>query len=175
VVNSDGTDQQAVTNNPYNNEYISWSPNGAQLMYQWGTPGTNELGVSIVNADGSGDMALDLKTTQVSWSPDGQPIAVGRRVWWSPDGQNIAFISGRNEAGFGDLHVMRPDGTGSMRLTQNGAEGEVSWSPDGTRMAFVSLRDGNREIYIVNVDGTGERNITNNPENDYNPRWQPAP
>ncbi len=40
-------------------------------------------------------------------------------------------------------------------------------------LAFVSDRDGNYEIYVANIDGSGAMNITNNPASDTNPRWSP--
>lgn len=40
-------------------------------------------------------------------------------------------------------------------------------------IAFVSTQDGNSEIYVMNVDGSGIRNITNNPAYDGNPIWSP--
>ena len=36
---------------------------------------------------------------------------------------------------------------------------------EGT-IAFVSNRDGNNEIYVMNGDGTGLINLTNNPADD---------
>jgi Tol biopolymer transport system component/serine/threonine protein kinase len=41
------------------------------------------------------------------------------------------------------------------------------------QFAFVSERDGNREIYIMNADGSGARNLTNNPADDWDPAWSP--
>jgi uncharacterized repeat protein (TIGR03803 family) len=40
-------------------------------------------------------------------------------------------------------------------------------------IAFVSVRDGNREIYVMNADGSGVTNLTNNPSQDDNPAWSP--
>jgi Tol biopolymer transport system component len=34
------------------------------------------------------------------------------------------------------------------------------WSPNGRRIGFVSERDGNGEIYVMNADGSGQRNLT---------------
>src|SRR5580765_4216813 len=34
------------------------------------------------------------------------------------------------------------------------------WSPDGRRIAFLSRRDGGKEIYVVNADGSGQRRLT---------------
>ena len=48
-----------------------------------------------------------------------------------------------------------------------------SFSPDGTQLAFNSNRDGNIDIYIMNVDGTGTRRLTNHPGIDTSPTWSP--
>lgn len=45
-------------------------------------------------------------------------------------------------------------------------------TPPG-RIVFLSFRDGNREIYITNTDGTGLRNLTNDPGVDENPDVSP--
>ena len=47
-------------------------------------------------------------------------------------------------------------------------------SPDGTKIAFTSNRDGNPEIYIMNVDGSGLRRLTNHPAIDTTPTWSPT-
>lgn len=41
------------------------------------------------------------------------------------------------------------------------------------KIAFVSERDGNKEIYIMNPDGTNQRRLTTNPKLDYYPLWSP--
>jgi dipeptidyl aminopeptidase/acylaminoacyl peptidase len=52
-------------------------------------------------------------------------------------------------------------------------------SPDGTRVVFsvsVTDLDANRrrsDLYMVQVDGSGIRQMTTNPENDSQPRWSP--
>ena len=40
-------------------------------------------------------------------------------------------------------------------------------------LAFVSERDGNSEIYVMNVDGTGLLRLTDNPGRDTDPAWSP--
>lgn len=39
------------------------------------------------------------------------------------------------------------------------------------KIAFDSQRDGNPEIYVMNADGSGQTNLTNNPANDAIPAW----
>jgi Tol biopolymer transport system component len=48
-----------------------------------------------------------------------------------------------------------------------------TWSPDGNRIAFHSSRDGNREIYVMNADGSNQTRLTDNPAHDFGPSWSP--
>ena len=50
-----------------------------------------------------------------------------------------------------------------------------SWSPDGKQLVFESSRHGNAEIYIINVDGTGERRLTLSDAgvDNTHPSWSP--
>ena len=41
------------------------------------------------------------------------------------------------------------------------------------RIVFQTNRDGNHEIYLMNGDGTGLTNLTNDPKNDGHPAWSP--
>ena len=41
------------------------------------------------------------------------------------------------------------------------------------QIAFVSERDGNREIYVMDIDGKNSRNLTNNRHADRSPSWSP--
>lgn len=95
-----------------------------------------------------------------SWSPDGQAIAYTTYVSGFPD-INISWIYKgvlRRPAGGNDrVHNFLP-----------------VFSPDGTRIAFSSNRDGNNEIYVMNVDGTNVRRLTNHRAIDTTPTWSPS-
>jgi Tol biopolymer transport system component len=49
----------------------------------------------------------------------------------------------------------------------------VAISPLQTQVAFVSDSDGDRDIYLINMDGTNLRQLTNNPYSDIAPIWSP--
>ncbi|MFZ3385854.1 MAG: hypothetical protein WA120_01590 [Candidatus Hydromicrobium sp.] len=55
------------------------------------------------------------------------------------------------------------DGTYVTRL---GFDGKDILFLDGSKIAFNSDRDGNGEIYIMNMDGSGQTRLTNNPADD---------
>lgn len=91
---------------------------------------------------------------------------------WSPDDQRIAFASSRD--GDDDLFVVLSTGGPARQLTVNvsASDGHPTWSPDGTQLAYGSLSlDGHRQIWVVNLDGTGLRSISDGDANDWDPVW----
>ena len=48
-----------------------------------------------------------------------------------------------------------------------------AWSRDGRTIVFVSWRDGNGEVYAMNADSSGPRNLTQHPAKDVRPAWSP--
>lgn len=99
---------------------------------------------------------------------------------YSPDGTEISFTSGRPDPAFPrhiitNLFVMNADGSGLTQLTNHTGNdgGRISWSPDSTQLVFSTQRidHPDSEVHTVNVDGTADTNITNNPAADLFPDW----
>ena len=91
---------------------------------------------------------------------------------WSPQGDKIAFVSLRTD-GKDAVFVMTPDGRNDRELTFNRGflDKHPTWSPDASQIAFGSNRDGHRQVYVMNADGSGQKNISNNAYEDYDPVW----
>lgn len=73
-----------------------------------------------------------------------------------------------------DLYVI-PIDRSEMLLLTNSSLAEISpdWSPDGKQILFAA-RSGSWDIYVINADGSGLRNLTNTPGiHEYTPSWSP--
>lgn len=76
----------------------------------------------------------------------------------------------------GNLYVVKPNGSGRLRITDNSetdyVDGWPSWSPDGRRIAFY--REETHGIATINPDGTDRRFLTDNRGSDVrdaSPAW----
>lgn len=84
----------------------------------------------------------------------------------------IAFQSGSGLRY--DIYAMLSDGSQKINLaTQSGNYYFPAWSADGQYLALTkyNIRDGNLEIYSLNLVTLEEKNLTNNPSDDSMPSW----
>ncbi len=110
-----GTVKQ-VTNSPDYDHQVAWGPGGKRLVFERDLSPSSAI--YVVNADGS-------HLTPLTSGPffDTGPA-------FSPDGRLIAFGSDRGGAFFGDLWMMRADGSNLHRVRQlDFSEGIPDWQP----------------------------------------------
>jgi TolB protein len=79
----------------------------------------------------------------------------------------IAFVKN------GNIWVMDPSGKNKRQLTKTGKDFAPAWSPDGKRIAFMSRREGNFDIYVMDLDGSNLKRLTRHRAHGYYPDWSP--
>ena len=155
-----------------------WSPNGLELLYIHADgfdADDNPLNeqVYVANADGSGGHAI---TTG--------PEPKDQVADWSPDGSKIVFSKGW--FGSGGIWTTNADGSGARQLTGCGSSDPMpcaagddwgsSWSPDGRKIVFLhdlgSLGIPDRQVTVMNVDGSDVHAVTTTPALHAVPAWQ---
>ncbi|MBN1452194.1 MAG: protein kinase [Anaerolineales bacterium] len=125
--------------------------------------------IYLINATDGGDLRpitnLDEGACQPSWSPDGT-----RLVFTSPC--KFDTDSYRESS----LYIINVDGTELTPLvTAPGGDFDPVWSPDGSSIAFTSLRDGRREIYLMDLQTAKVTRLTfsDTDEESSQPAWSP--
>lgn len=114
--------------------------------------------------------------------PDGShlmPLTTGpayhAECAYSPDGSRIVFAS--NSDGTMNIYTMKADGSDIRQVTHTNYcyNGGCFFSPDGKKILFRADREKPHylQIYVVNADGTNERQLTNNGAVNWAPYWHP--
>lgn len=87
----------------------------------------------------------------------------------SPSGEMVAIVSLQGQTP--ELSVSHENGE---RATIVQGANDAAWSPDETKLIFVVYHADFGDIYAINVDGAGLKNLTNTENwNDANPAWSP--
>jgi len=154
------------------NDYPSWSPNGNNDIYLMDADG---LHITQLTKD------LFASVYILQSAADVEPV-------WSPDGSHIAFTSGRDNTMMNyidtNIYVMDADSSNIKQLTGVGHEDAgPDWAPNGKQIAYVSkdtftsddnlMENPTWNIYLINVDGSNEIQLTNDPANELEMAWSP--
>lgn len=166
LIDNDGTNRRVLTpprqglqDNP------RFSPDGQRIFYR--TERRNSGGyltIYSMNLDGSDDKRV-LFGEDTAFVGEFSIHPEGKRIVYRRNG-DIEF------GGSGEVVVLDMDGT-NRKVLHPSAESPV-WSPDGRKIAFTSGTSQTRgaDIYVINADGTGLKNITNTPDVDETfPSW----
>ncbi len=122
----------------------AWSPDGRKVAFVSPSPqiigGAYWMQVYVIDADGS-----NLK--MITQSPHSTFVPK-----WSADGAKITFVVEYHGAR-ANIFEMDAAGKNLKRLTAGPKfDGRPVYSPDGKKLAFESNRNGNYEIYVMNLN-----------------------
>src|SRR5579859_5544205 len=142
VVDADGSNPHAVSPSVGGLSY-SWSPDSQHLVYSvqglLAVTDLNGAATPLLKNGEKGDFSP-------AWSPDGKMIAYSRNdgiYAVNADGSNARNVS--NAA-----HANLPDS----------ADQYPFWSPNSQQIAFRSTRDSSEQVYVVNVDGSALKRVS---------------
>ncbi|HYG03618.1 MAG TPA: DUF5050 domain-containing protein, partial [Chryseosolibacter sp.] len=159
-MNEDGSNQKNLSNDNYNNNFVSTSADGKLIGFVSDRDGNEEI--YTMNADGT-------NVRRLTNSP-------GRDIhpYFTPDGKRIFFNSTRDDRSNFDVYTMNLDGTDVSRLTKTPDDETCArLSPDGKSMILLAGMSSimNDEVQMLDANGTNTRNLTKSPAAEGWPTW----
>ena len=161
TVDSNGKNADLIYTGPSTIVAVDWSPQGDQVAFAMSVDKPDSYEIFLMNPDGS-------NVRQLTHNLPG----IGGSVDWSPDGKSLLIYAGA--PGDKNIFLINVAAETAAQLTNGGNNGSPVFSPDGQWIAFISLRNNDQaDIFIMHPDGTDVRQITDNPEPDWQPQWEP--
>jgi TolB protein len=188
TMSADGSGKKQVTHSDAFKARPSWSHDGKRMAFILVRNPGKQLDpkpqIGIVNADGSDEKLLTTeKRDNVRIGPDGSRTILetahdANAPSCSPVDDRVAFWSGI-ENRYGQIWVIRADGTGSRQLTDDPSHrnsDDPSWSPNGKKILFSTGRSRRNELWVMNADGSDPKRLSDIDAGPFPGRasWQPV-
>ena len=140
----------------------AWSPSGSMVALAMSVDQPYEYEVFV----------LDLESDEPPRHLQTGLLGIGGSLDWSPDGRFLLIAAG--PPGDKDIFRLDVEAGGVVRLTSGGNNNAPAYAPDGEWIAFNSLRNGGQaDLYVMRSDGSDLRQLTTDPEPDWQPQWEP--
>lgn len=158
VMNADGGDARPSYDSGSHEADIDWA--GDQIVF------TKDSSIWIMQSDGSDIRQITHPPRAGEWGNANLPFGdYDPRI--SPDGTSVVFerlVDDQSPHGNYDLFILDLVSGNELRLTRSGySQGLANWSNTGDQIVYVVAAIGGAgqyDLYLTNVDGTGNRNIT---------------
>jgi TolB protein len=162
TVDETGENSDLLYSGPNTIVAVDWSPVGDRIAFAMAVDQPDAYEIFIMNADGSDVRQLTRNLPGIGGSID-----------WSPDGKSLLIYAG--PPGGKNIFLVNVDAETAAQLTNGGgSNGSATFSPDGQWIAFNSLRNNDQaDIFIMRPDGSDLRQVTSDPEPDWQPQWEP--
>ena len=174
---SDSSQVTRLTNDPNFDDSPAISPDGSKIVFlsSRNDPKSSfpDLAYEIYVMSIDGTNLARLTTTETT---EDHPS-------WSPDSKRILFDADYDEDGYFEIYSMLADGSNLQRLTFGESNDQFAdWSPDGKRIAFSSYRNGNWDLYLIDltIDSEGsiipadnQTQLTDSDNWELFPAWSP--
>jgi TolB protein len=162
VANADGTDAKTITGlmDAKFFSHPSWASDGKRIAFGLRFPPREFYDMYYISADGT------------NWVGIVQPPNIKSQLGsaWSPNGAFIAFHYINSAQTESSIYLYSFVTNGLAQLTPNGnVDVDPAWSPDSRSIAFSR----NGDIWVMNPDGTNQRQLTNTPSQEVAPSWSP--
>jgi hypothetical protein len=143
-----------------------WSPDGQRILFDTGRNGDGIIRILLINADGSNEEALHIPGQQPSWAPDNQRFVYrGCDLTGNRCGLWLAYATPVKSWEVGN-NLIGP-------LIEEAQAAHPDWSPVADEIVYQSPASGSWDLYIINADGTGRRQLTTSPNLEGLPSWSP--
>ncbi len=174
VSSADGSTTKRITNTPYQERMVDFSPDGRKLLFSAEHEGSWDIDeVSIVNpSEPYFYVATVLDVKSVIAGPNDEFQGV-----YSPDGKKIAYLEERNVLKSFDIAAKTTRTLLPQGLNYSYADGDqyFTWSPDSQFLLAQSTEGGGwfqNEVVLIKDDGSGKRvNLTESGFSDQIPQW----
>ena len=155
-MNSDGSNRKRLTFNASANDWHPFAhPYQDKVIYESGPVGHE--GIYIMDNDGDNIGQISEGSTR-------------KRVpSMSVDGEYILFMGYEDKLEF--IYIMDGNGENIRKISGRRKSGHPFISPDNSIIAFEASVDGQDEIFIINLDGSGETRLTSIPGDDWDPAF----
>jgi tricorn protease len=174
VSSADGGATRRITNTPFQERMVEFSPDGRSILYSVEHENSWDIEQTTIasKAEPYFYAATLLTTTPI--------VATGKDEFqgvYSPDGKKIAFLEERNTVKTLDLatkstNTLIPEG---VNYSYSDGDQYFAWSPDSKWLLAQSGEGGgwqSREVVLIKDDGSGKRtNLTWSGFDDLRPQW----